>query len=244
MFKGGFSKFLREISDYIVLILSMSGYVPKHATILRTIVMSLVLLFSLYLTVFQTLNSQFALIYFLVAEILYIGFIYLVLPENGYRHWFINKWGSEAKGYLAFEAVLGFLFLNNVISIAYITSSTPGNIFDFIPKELLFMIVAVMSIVGLVVKILSAKVASIDIYYWKDMFLGRKIRDFIVAGPYKHFNNPMYGIGQLQGYAIAVWYGSLVGLCVAVLNQCLVFSFFFLEEKKFIEKVYRNQYKR
>jgi len=240
MSKRGFSKFLREIGNHIVLVLSMSGYIPKHATILRTTIMSLVLLFSLYLTSFQSLNVTLALVYFLVAEILYIGFIYVVLPENGYRHWFIKKWGSEGKGYLAFEAILGFLFLNNVISIAYITSSTPGNIFSFIPREFLLVIVVIMSAVGLIVKILSAKVASIDIYYWKDMFLGRKIRDFIVMGPYKYFNNPMYGVGQLQAYAIAIWYGSLVGLLIAFLNQCLIFSFFFFEERKFIKRVHRS----
>ncbi|MEW6617378.1 MAG: methyltransferase [Patescibacteria group bacterium] len=240
MYKKAFSKFLGEMRDYIVLVLSMSGYVPKHATILRTIAISFVLFFSLYLSLFQPLNSQLALIYFLVAEILYIGFIYLVLPENGCRHWFIKKWGSEEKGYLAFEAILGFLFLNNVISIAYITSSTSGDVFDFFPRGILFVIVLIMSSVGLITKILSAKVASIDIYYWKDMFLGRKIRDFIVMGPYKYFSNPMYGIGQLQSYAIALWYGSIPGLCVAALNQCLVFSFFFLEEKKFIKKVYNK----
>ncbi len=238
MFKNIFLNFLRKAGDYCVVVLSMSGYVPKHATLLRTTSIFLVLVFSFYLSYFHALNSTLALIYFLVAEISYIGFIYIVLPQNGLRHWFIKKWGSEENGYLAFEAILGFLFLNNLISIAYITSSTVGNIFDFIPKEFLLVIVIAMSGIGLAVKVFSARVASIDIYYWKDMFLGRKIRDFIVAGPYKCLNNPMYGVGQLQAYAIAIWYGSLIGLFVALLNQCLIFSFFFLEEKKFIERVY------
>lgn len=240
MSQKGFSKFLREGGDYISLVLSMSGYVPKHATILRTIALSFALFFSLYLSLFRAFDSQLALIYFLIAEFLYIGFIYLVLPENGYRHWFIKKWGNEEKGYVAFEAILGFLFLNNALSIAYVSSSTPGNIFDFIPREFLFVLVIIMSAVGLIVKILSTKATSVDIYYWKDMFLGRKIRDFVVTGPYKYFNNPMYGVGQLQSYAIALWYGSVPGLCVAILNQCLVFSFFFLKEKRFIEKVYNK----
>lgn len=233
-----FFNFLRKVGDYCVIVLSMSGYVPKHATPLRTAMMFSVLIFSFYLSYFQTLNSRLALIYFLVTEVLYIGFLYVVLPKNGLRHWFIKKWGNEEKGYAVFEGILGFLFLNNAISIAYITSSTAGNMFDFVPKELLLVIVIIMSGVGLIVKVLSAHVASIDIYYWKDMFLGRKIRNFMVAGPYKYLNNPMYGVGQLQSYAIALWYGSLVGLFVALLNQCLIFSFFFLEEKKFITRVY------
>jgi protein-S-isoprenylcysteine O-methyltransferase Ste14 len=65
---------------------------------------------------------------------------------------------------------------------------------------------------GMGTKIWSAYVVGIPIYYWKDMFLGRKIGNFVVSGPYKYFNNPMYGVGQLQVYAIALYYDSLYGL--------------------------------
>lgn len=240
MFKTFFSIFFKKIKEYIIILLSISGYVPKNATVFRTGIMFLAVIFSSYLIFFQSHNTKLAIIYFILSEILYIGFIYSVLPENGYRKWFIKKWGSEEKGYLAFETVLGFLFFNNGVSMAYITSSTAMNIFNFVPKDFLLVIVVVMFVFGFVVKILSAKVASIDIYYWKDMFVGRKIRNFVITGPYKYFDNPMYGVGQLQSYAIAIWYGSIIGLFVYLLNQCLIFSFFFLKEKKFIKKVYKN----
>lgn len=91
---------------------------------------------------------------------------------------------------------------------------------------------------GFVIKLWAAQVVGWDIYYWKDMFLGRKISDFVVRGPYKYFANPMYGIGQIQAYGFAIWYGSTYGLGVALLNHSLVFIFFFLVEKKFIQRVY------
>lgn len=228
--------FLNKIREYFSLILSISGYVPKHATFLRTCVMFFALAFSYYLIYFQTYNSKLAIAYFILAEILYIGFIYAVLPENGLRRWFIKKWGGENKGYLAFEAILGFLFFNNATSIAYIASSTPGDIFGFIPDGFLLAWAVVIFCVGFIVKILATKAVSVDIYYWKDMFVGRKICDFVITGPYKYLNNPMYGVGQLQSYAIAIWYGSIYGLFAALLNQCLIFSFFFLIEKGFIDR--------
>ena len=91
---------------------------------------------------------------------------------------------------------------------------------------------------GFVVKIWAAKVVSIDIYYWKDMFLGRKISKFAVIGPYKYFNNPMYGIGQLPAYAIAIFYGSMYGLLAVFFNQALLFSFYYIIEKNFINRTY------
>lgn len=98
--------------------------------------------------------------------------------------------------------------------------------------------VAILFISGFVIKILAAKAVSIEIYYWKDMFLGRKICEFVVSGPYKYFKNPMYGLGQLQAYATALWYGSAYGLTAAFLNQALIFTFYYLVETEFIRRVY------
>ena len=105
------------------------------------------------------------------------------------------------------------------------------------------MILPLLIVFGFIIKIWAAKVVSVDIYYWKDMFLGRKICDFAVTGPYKYFSNPMYGIGQLPAYAAALWYGSASGLIAAILNQLLIFSFYFLAEKKFIKRVYLSEVK-
>ncbi|MFO7621424.1 MAG: methyltransferase [Bacteroidales bacterium] len=218
----------------------MAGYVPKNATIPRTTVMIASVAVALYLLNLQPDNTDLAISYFVLAEALYIGFITFVLSKNGLRHWFIKKWGNENNGYLAFEAILGFLFFHNLVSIGYIASSNPGNLFNNIPGELLIITASILFVSGFTVKILAAKALTIEIYYWKDMFLGRKITDFIVSGPYKYLSNPMYGIGQLQAYATAIWYGSEYGLMAAFLNQFLVFSFFFLVEKKFIKRAYQR----
>jgi len=237
-------KIYAKAIEFLELFISMSGYVVKHATIPRTIIMLVMVLFSVYLSVYQTHNSKLALIYFIIAEIVYLGFIYLVLPKNGYRKWFIKKWGEE-KGFLIYETILGVIFFNNGMSIGYFALANSGNLFKYIPKIIpdisVYLIAAIMFVVGYVVKILATKATTIEIYYWKDMFLGRKTCEFVVAGPYKYLNNPMYGLGQLQAYAIAIWYASAWGLLIALINQGLVFLFFYTEEKKFIKRVYTKK---
>jgi protein-S-isoprenylcysteine O-methyltransferase Ste14 len=229
----------KELKKLFILFISMAGYVPKNASIPRTIAMLSSLGFALFIGTYQPENTFLAFSYFLVSEVFYIGFISIVLSKNGLRHWFIRKWGNENDGYLAFEAILGFLFFHNAVSIGYIASSSTGNLFYFINKELLLIIVAIMFITGFIIKIYAAKVVTIEIYYWKDMFLGRKISDFVISGPYKIFRNPMYGIGQLQAYATAIWFGSKFGLIAALINQVLIFAFFLLIEKKFIKRIYQ-----
>ncbi|MDP4208179.1 MAG: methyltransferase [Bacteroidota bacterium] len=219
----------------------MAGYVPKNATILRTIALFFSIAFTIYLVNYQPDNFHLAVWYFILNEVFYLSFITIVLSENGLRHWFIRKWGNETEGYLAYEAILGFLFYHNQLSIGYITSSSPESLFLVIYEEYLLIILAIPFICGFVIKIWAAKVVTIEIYYWKDMFLGKKISDFVVAGPYKYFSNPMYGLGQLQAYATALWFGSKYGLIAAFLNQFSIFLFFYLVEKKFIQRVYQKK---
>jgi len=234
---------IKKITELIEIVISMAGFVPRSATMFRIIIMAASLGFSFYLTIFNPLNPGTAIIYFILAEILYLGFISSVLPEKGLRHWFVQKWGDEKKGYRAYETILGFLFFHNGASIGYIASSSPGTLFNIDDRGIIFLVLPLLIAIGFIIKIWAAKVVSVDIYYWKDMFLGRRICDFAATGPYKYFSNPMYGIGQLPAYATALWYGSQTGLIAAVVNQLLIFTFYFLAEKKFIKRVYLTEAK-
>lgn len=228
----------QNIWNIIKLIVGTSGFVLKPVNFLNASLIAISLVFSYMSAEYYTDNTTIAFIYYLIFEILYIGFIYVVLPQKGLRLWLIKKFKSEEKAYVFYQSVLGFLFFNNGISMSYLSTSTKSDILSNIPEELLLIIVAVIFCTGFIVKMWSAWVVGIDIYYWKDMFLGRKICEFVCCGPYRFLSNPMYGIGQLQGYAIAILNGSIPGLIVVLINQCLVFSFYFIMEKKFIKAVY------
>lgn len=218
-------------------ILSISGFVPEHMTFLRTFFM----LGSVLLTIFvlpEFLHVNYAIAYFAFCTIVYLGFIFLVLPEHGLRLKLIEKLGEE-KAYLYYEGFLAFAFFHNGASLTFISQSSIGSGFLENTSQVIVMaIVVILFVAGLVVKIWSAYVVGIPIYYWKDMFLGKKVSDFVVTGPYKYFSNPMYGIGQLQVYAIAIYYNSIYGLVFGAINQALVFLFYFAAEKPFIYRTY------
>lgn len=236
--KNNIISLITNVYHFLILLISMAGFVPKNATLSRMITMVSSLIFALYVVNYQPYNTKLSVSYFLISEVLYLSFLVIVLSKNGLRHWFVEKWGNE--GYLIYEAILGFLFFHNAISIGYIASSSPETLFLFIHKDFLSVFVLIVFVSGYTVKLLAAKAVTIEIYYLKDMFLGKKISEFIVSGPYKYFSNPMYGIGQLPAYATAVWYGSIYGLIAAFLNQILIFSFYYLVEKKFIKRVYQK----
>ena len=190
-----------------------------------------------YLALAQAGNRRLAVLYALGSILCYVGFISAVLPQNGLRHWFVKRWGEEG-GYLVFEATLGFLFFHNAAAIGYVATSSPGSVLTFMPREVVLSLAAVLFFVGCVTKLWAATTVSVDIYYWKDMFLGRQVCDFVETGPYKYLSNPMYGVGQLQAYAVAIWFDSPTGLAIALINQCCVFLFHFAVEKPFIQRTF------
>lgn len=232
---------LKKLLNLIELTLSMSGFVVKHATVLRTVVMAIAFFFSIYLANLPDINPVFALLFFVITTAAYVGFLYTVLPKHGLRHWFVKRFGGEKEGYLAYEAVLGFLFFISGAAVGIVSVAFKDTIPLQIGNEIIRPVAAVLFVLGWGIKLWATKVTGVDIYYWKDMFLGRQIRPFVVEGPYRYFNNPMYGIGQLQAYATALWYQSLTGLFAALIYQLLVFSFYYFKEKKFITRVYLSE---
>lgn len=228
-----------NIRRLLYTVFSISGIVPDHMTILRTFFISASILFSIFILP-QCASIEYAISYYILSTLVYIGFIYIVLPQNGLRCKMIERLGEES-AYLYYEGFLAFAFLHNGISLGYISQSSAGSgLLSQLPPILIMSIVILLLVVGLGTKIWSAYVVGIPIYYWKDMFLGRKIADFVVSGPYTYLNNPMYGVGQLQVYAIALYYDSLYGLIFGAINQAAIFLFYVTVEKPFINRVYRD----
>lgn len=203
--------------------------------------MTVTFLLSVHLMNSPEPDPVFALIFFLTSTAAYICFIYLVLPENGLRYWFLQRYGGEQEGYLAYEAMLAFLFLIKGAAMEYVGVAFQNSLPVQVDNEIARPVAVVLFAVGSGGKIWATNVVGIDIYYWKDMFLGRKISPSVAEGPYRFINNPMYGIGKPQTYAGALWYQSLPGLLAVLVYQLLVFAFDHNQERKFIARVYLNK---
>ncbi len=228
---------MKIVKKLIDTVLSMSGFVTENMNLMRfTSMVSSFLLTTFILPDYKRLD--YAIIYFLCGTGAYVLFVFSILHETGFRLRLIEKFG-ERKAYLHYEAVLGFLFFHNGVALTFMSQTTSHDSFwTTIPEPIILIISGILFVVGMTVKIWSAYVVGTPIYYWKDMFLGRKVCKFVQTGPYKYLTNPMYGIGQIQVYAVAIYYGSTYGLMCGVINQVLVFVFYFLVEKPFIYRTY------
>ena len=127
-------------------ILSISGFVPEHMTFLRSFFM----LGSVLLTVFvlpDFLYVNYAIAYFVFSTLVYLGFIFLILPENGLRLKMIEKMGEE-NAYLYYEGFLAFAFFHNGASLTFISQSSIGSGFlGDAPQVIVIAVVVILFVV-------------------------------------------------------------------------------------------------
>lgn len=231
---------MRIIKKLLHTLVSILGLIPENTTFLRAFFWLGSVAFTIFLLP-KFARLDYAIAYFAFSTLFYIGFIVLVLSPKGLSLRWIAVMGEE-QAYLQYEGILAFAFFHNGVSLGFISESSQGVCcWGNMPPFIIICVATILFFTGFIVKLWSAWLVGIPIYYWKDMFLGKKICDFVKAGPYKFLNNPMYGVGQLQVYAIAIYYHSIYGLAFGALNQSLIFLFYFLLEKPFIDRMYLNR---
>lgn len=235
--------FLRNIQRLGIIIVGMSGYridrllekgEKKYFSIIWFLGILLSVLFTFTIVEYYQLAG--ALTYFVVAWLFYYVGNTFILKTN-FRKYFIKHWGEE-KTYRIYEVILGLMFANQALSLGAVIEE---NFFRW-PKIVKFGVIDEIGIllicIGLLVKTWATMIVGLDIYYYKDMFLGKSTSSFAVKGPYRILSNPMYGIGNIQLYGLALFHFSIHGLIVALISHISIYAFYFIAERPAIIKLY------
>ncbi len=227
-----------SVKNFIELFFAMMGIKNVHRSLYRF----LLVLASLWLYWYVTsLNSFFyATIYYIFSKIFHCFVLFSMLGPHGFNKKLIKKFG-EKKGYTIYETIMSMAFFHNGSSSAvmcHFSFETTLLSFFLLYNHFFIALGIIFFIVGLGVKTWATISVGIDTYYYKDLFLQRKISSFKTHGPYAYIKSPMYGIGHLHGYGVALISLSSVGLLVMIINQIMIFSFFYIVEKPFIKKIY------
>jgi protein-S-isoprenylcysteine O-methyltransferase Ste14 len=234
-------RFLRTIAHILEIILAMSGVVVRRMTILR----GLSILASMVVYAFCLWLNSFTLAvwYFACATLVHYVLLFGMFSGSTWSKWLIAQFGEE-RGFRIYEAWMAFVFFHNGASTSLVCSASGGQnlafSLAFAPMWALQASGIALSCVGLPIKVWATATVGIDTYYYRDLFLRRSLGEFKVAGPYKFFANPMYGVGHLHGYGTALVAASLPGLVIVALNQALVWLFYLTVEKPHVEKVFQE----
>src|SRR5207245_3927156 len=79
-----------------------------------------------------------------------------------------------------------------------------------------------------------------DAYYWRNFFTPTGPVAPATTGPYRFLRNPMYTVGYLQTYGLALLVGSRFGLIMALFDQAAILVFYRRVEKPHFDKLDRQ----
>jgi protein-S-isoprenylcysteine O-methyltransferase Ste14 len=228
---------MKLVRDVVEILLAMSGIVVRRLQVMT--VLALGVSFAVYyLVLVPQANLTWAVWYFVWATVVHYMLLFGVFArtDNNWAKRLINRYGEE-RGYALYETWMGFVFCHNGLSTGYICAASPVGL-EFVPAAVLPAVGIACSLIGLPIKVWATRVVGIDTYYYKDLFLRRPVSEFKVEGPYRFLNNPMYGVGHLHGYGVALLSGSLAGIVAVAFNQLCIWTFYFLVEKPHIHEMY------
>lgn len=218
---------LAEVLQVGKVILAMNGVVPGHMTALRYVFVlgSYALGFALK----QPLHLRWALGYFLAATVVHYVYLIGMLRPGGWSRALRNRIGQEP-AFLLHESWTAFVFCHNALSTGVLCLATHdlpmlGRSLPAMPPAVRWALAGALVVWGLGAKIWATRVARIDAYYYRDLFLERTTGSAARHGPYRFFDDPMYTIGHLYGYGIAVLMDSTWGLFAVAFNQALILTF-------------------
>jgi len=168
-------------------------------------------------------SSGGAIACFAAALALRFGFLFASFRPRGLASRLSARFGVE-RGHATYSMALDFLLFaqrTSFIALVCATARESGGPFGGVLQVLGFLLVPV----GGVAIIWAARIVGLDAWYYRDLFTGSRNVSLESDGPYALCPNPMYTLGPLAGYGLALLALSPVALFAAGVNQALLFVF-------------------
>jgi protein-S-isoprenylcysteine O-methyltransferase Ste14 len=165
--------------------------------------------------------GPFALGYFLIARLCYVGYASVELRAQSLRLGLESRETAELRHATFHRRILR---LQNIDGIAFASlcvatrSTLPWDEY-----EPLFLAAGVLLIViGFGSKAWAVRCLGTSSYTWHDFFVPKEHFEPCRTGPYRFFKDPMYTLGYLQAYGIALVADSWYGLAASLFAQASI----------------------
>lgn len=164
-----------------------------------------------------------AIAFFIAAAALRFGFLFASFTPRGIASRLTARLGVE-RGHAAYTMAQDLVLLAyraSFIAMVCATARESSGPFGGVLQVLGLLMLPV----GAGATIWAARVVGLDAWYYRDLFTGSRTVSLENDGPYDLCPNPMYTLGPLVGYGLALLALSPVALFAAGVNQALLFVF-------------------
>jgi protein-S-isoprenylcysteine O-methyltransferase Ste14 len=177
----------------------------------------------LWLSAPGSISTGSAVACFLAALALRFGFLFSSFIPAGVAARLRARLGVE-RGYVTYAAALDLLLFTQRVSFVALVCATaraPGGFFGGALMAFGFLMVPL----GAGVTVWATRVVGLEAYHYRDLFTGSRNASLEKRGPYALCRDPMYSLGPLAGYGLALLALSPIALLAAGINQALLFVF-------------------
>ena len=180
-----------------------------------------------------------ALTYHLASRLTYVFWVGRALQQQEREQRFTRDGGVEA-GWLRFRRTAARIMNNDGVSFVVLCLLTRNTLETGWPRVAVIAAGVVLALIGVGIKLWAASQLGARAYYWHDFFAPDAIISGDPPGPYRYLKNPMYTLGYLQTYGLALIVGSLPALLASAFDQVAILLFYQVVEKPHFAKLLRR----
>lgn len=168
--------------------------------------------------------------YHLASRLAYVVWVGRALRQQDRTRRFTREAGVEA-GFLRFRRIASTLMNNDGVSFVVLVLLTRNTLHPGLPRGSVLLAGILLALAGVGIKLWAAASLGARAYYWYNFFAPEAGLPAVAPGPYRYIRNPMYTLGYLQTYGLALMFASLPALIASAFDQAAVLLFNHLVER-------------
>jgi protein-S-isoprenylcysteine O-methyltransferase Ste14 len=170
-----------------------------------------------------------ALAYAIASRLAYVVGVGVALVRQDRSQAFTRRVGVEA-GYRRFRRMASVLMNNDAVGLILLSVVTRDTLHLPVGRIVLLAAGGALVVLGGGTKIWAARTLGSEAYHWHNFFAPDD-RVPEPSGPYRFLKDPMYTVGYLQAYGLAIGCASWPGLIASAFAQAGIITFHQLVEK-------------
>lgn len=169
----------------------------------------------------------------------YVVWVGRALYQQDHHRRFTRDGDVEA-GFLRFRRTASTLMNNDGVSFVVLVLITRNTMTTDLPRWLVLTAGGLLVLAGAGIKVWAAASLGGKAYYWYNFFDPEVPVAVRAPGPYRFIRNPMYTLGYLQTYGLALLFGSLPALIASGFDQIAVLIFNHVVERPHYARLTRR----
>jgi protein-S-isoprenylcysteine O-methyltransferase Ste14 len=169
----------------------------------------------------------------------YVVWVGRALYQQDHHRRFTREGDVEA-GFLRFRRTASTLMNNDGVSFVVLVLLTRDTMTLDLPRWMVLLGGGLLVLAGAGIKLWAAASLGGKAYYWYNFFYPDAALPSGAPGPYRFIRNPMYTLGYLQTYGLAILFDSLPALIASAFDQIAVLAFNHVVERPHYARLLRR----